>query len=137
MRATSPEAVYSLLEMALDEGRSELAVRVSYWGLMGKEQVETAMAQLREDRGLTESKPWLVYYYPAEGPTGLVEFLLDPSEELLAAELPPETEEPAEGELSPEETGEESAEMTAEEGLTEGELPETEAEMAEESGLKK
>ena len=104
---TSPEAVYSLLETALEEGKSELAVRVGYWGVTGQEQVETAMAQLREDRGLTESKPWLVYYYPAEGPVGLVEFLLDPSEELLAAELPPETEETPEGELDPEETGEE------------------------------
>src|SRR5699024_7830644 len=30
--ATSPEAVYSLLDSALEEGRTELAIRISYWG---------------------------------------------------------------------------------------------------------
>ena len=40
------------------------------------------MLQLREERELTETAPWVVNYYPAEGNPGLVEFLLDPPEEL-------------------------------------------------------
>ncbi len=144
VNATSPEAVYALLETALKEGKTELAVRVGYWGAAGREQVETAMSQLREDQKLTESKPWLVYYYPAEGSVGLLEFLLDPSEELLAAELPKEeppaeessaegTEEgvPAEGEAGepngePAETGE--SDETADGELTETPADETESE---------
>jgi len=120
VNATSPEAVYALLETALNENKTELAVRVGYWGVTGQEQVETAMAQLREDRGLTESKPWLVQYYPAEGPVGLLEFLLDPTEEQLAAMLPEEPE--TEQELSPEEEGAESSETE------EAQEPETEPE---------
>lgn len=114
VNATSPEAVYALLETALNENKTELAVRVGYWGVTGQEQVETAMAQLREDRGLTESKPWLVQYYPAEGPVGLLEFLLDPTEEQLAAMLPEEPE--TEQELPPEgEEGDPSEIETAQE----------------------
>lgn len=100
VNATSPEAVYTLLETALNENKTELAVRVSYWGLDGQEKVEGAMEQLRADRSLTEDdKPWLVNYYPESGPVGLVEFLLDPSEELLA-QLPPKETLPEEGEVT-------------------------------------
>lgn len=85
VNATRPEAVASLLEAALDDGRTELAVRIGYWGQDGQSGIESAVAQVREERGLTEETPWLVNYYPAEGPVGLVEFLLDPTEEELAA----------------------------------------------------
>ena len=125
VNATSPEAVYALLETALDEEKTELAVRIGYWGTDGRERVENAMKQLREDRKLEDGKPWLVYYYPQEGPVGLLEFLLDPSEELLAAELPPEpeiTEEPTE-ELLPEGEVAPEGDVPAEEAL-----PETEKE---------
>lgn len=122
VNATSPEAVYSLLESALNEGKVELAVRISYWGLDGQEKVETAMAQLREDQGLTEEdKPWLVNYYPADGPVGLAEFLLDPSEELIAEMLPPEEEPPAEGENAENAATGENAEKSGDEPLTSGE----------------
>lgn len=80
VNATSPEALYSLLAAALDEGKTELAVRMGYWGENGQTRVEEAMAQLREERGLTETIPWVVNYYPAEKDPGLVEFLLDPPE---------------------------------------------------------
>ena len=79
--ATSPEAVYSLLASALDNGRSELAVRMSYWGADGGEKVEAAMSQLRQERGLEETPTWQVRYYPAGSSVGLVEFLLDASAE--------------------------------------------------------
>ncbi len=77
VNATSPEALYSLLETALDEGRTELAVRIGYWGRDGQAQVEGAVSQIRADRELEETPPWPVLYYPAEGPAGMVELLLD------------------------------------------------------------
>ena len=85
VNATRPEAVSSLLEAALQDGRTELAVRIGYWGQDGQSGIESAVAQVREEQGLTAETPWLVNYYPAEGPVGLVEFLLDPTEEELAA----------------------------------------------------
>ena len=92
VNATTPEAVSTLLESALDNDRPELAVRVSYWGSNGTEQVQTAMEQVRVARGLTETAPWQVYYYPEEGPVGLVEFILDPA---AMQELPEEAPEAA------------------------------------------
>ena len=77
VNATSPEAVYSLLDAALDEGRTELAIRVSYWGTDGRERVEAAVEQLRKERGLEETPTWQVNYYPDSGQVGLVEFLMD------------------------------------------------------------
>lgn len=81
VNATSPEAVASLLEAALDAGRTELAVRIGYWSEDGQQKVESAVLQLREERGLTETPMWLVYYYPATGRVGLLEFLLNPPEQ--------------------------------------------------------
>ena len=85
VNATRPEGIYSLLETALDEGKTELAVRIGYWGSDGKTSVETFVAQLRADRGVPEDQPWLVNYYPEEGTTVLVECLLAPTEEELQA----------------------------------------------------
>ena len=88
VNATSPEAVYSLLDAALDEGRTELAIRVSYWGTDGRERVEAAVEQLRKERGLEETPTWQVNYYPDSGQVGLVEFLMD-SETSAAMAAPP------------------------------------------------
>ena len=66
VNATSPEALYSLLAGALDQGETELAVRMGYWGEDGRTRVEDAMLQLREERELTETIPWVVDYYPTE-----------------------------------------------------------------------
>lgn len=82
VNATSPEALYSLLEAALDEEKTELAVRMGYWGEDGQTRVTDTMTQLREERELAETTPWVVNYYPDSGNPGLVEFLLDPPEEL-------------------------------------------------------
>ena len=98
VNATRPEAVSSLLEAALQDGRTELAVRIGYWGQDGQSGIESAVAQVREEQGLTAETPWLVNYYPAEGPVGLVEFLLDPTEEELAAFAAAHPEEPEEAE---------------------------------------
>ena len=88
VNATSPEAVYSLLDAALDEGRTELAIRVSYWGTDGRERVEAAVEQLRKERGLEETPTWQANYYPDSGQVGLVEFLMD-SETTAAMAAPP------------------------------------------------
>ena len=96
VNATRPEAVSSLLEAALNDGRTELAVRIGYWGQDGQSGIESAVAQVREEWGLTEKMPWLVNYYPEEGPVGLVEFLLEPSEGELAAFAAAHPEEPPE-----------------------------------------
>ena len=64
VNATSTEALSALLEAALDEGRTELAVRVGYWGEDGQARVEETVAQLREARGLAETPPWTISYYP-------------------------------------------------------------------------
>ena len=60
VNATSPEALYSLLSAALDEEKTELAVRMAYWGPDGGTRVEDAMLRLREERELTETTPWVV-----------------------------------------------------------------------------
>jgi hypothetical protein len=93
VNATSPEAVYSLLESALGAGKTELAVRIGYWSEDDQAKVESAVEQLREERELTETPMWLVNYYPSEAAVGLIEFLLDPPEQ------PPEeeSEEPIDG----------------------------------------
>lgn len=94
VNATSPEAVYTLLDAALEEGKTELAIRISYWGTDGRERVENAVAQIREDRELSETPEWQVNYYPATGQAGLVEFLMDPSAD---SEGPPESAAPPVG----------------------------------------
>ena len=76
VNATSTEALSSLPETALDNGETELAVRIGYW----REEedpalVESVVAQTREKHGLTESPAWTVTYYPASGPVGLIEFV--------------------------------------------------------------
>ncbi len=107
VNATSPEALYALLDTALAEERTELAVRLGYWSQEnGQAQVEEALARVGEERGLLERPMWPVLYYPADGPVGLIEFLLDqevPPEEPvdeavdgqaeLEGELPEESEE--------------------------------------------
>ena len=82
VNATSPEAVYTLLRNALDASKTELAVRIGYWGPSGNEQVEDAKARLRDDAGLSDYPDWPeTFYYPEQGPVGLLEFRLDlPSE---------------------------------------------------------
>ena len=89
VNATSTEALPALLETALDEGRTELAVRIGYWGENDQARVEEAVAQLREERGLMETAPWTIVYYPPESDVGLIEFLMAPPAE--AAGDPAET----------------------------------------------
>ena len=94
--ATTPEALYSLLAVTLDAGKTELAVRISYWGADGRERVAQVVSRLRTDRGLEEEPGWTIRYYPESEPAGLVEILLDvPPEETESATTAPEATEPA------------------------------------------
>ena len=43
------------------------------------------MARIREELGLTQAPAWSVYYYPAQGEVGLIEFALSGGEEESAA----------------------------------------------------
>ena len=78
VNATRTEAMYSLLESALNAGRKELAVRISYWNLDGREVVQEAVSRLREENGLAGTPEWRVNYYPANRIVGLVEVIMDP-----------------------------------------------------------
>lgn len=125
VNATSTEAIYSLLESALNAERTELAVRLSYWGTGSRETINKAIAQLREDYNLTETPEWQVYYYPAGTAVGLVEILLEPQEGEKSSEMEETVEEGIEGE-EPAEVGDEGADgekVVSEEPLTEDEKP--------------
>ena len=84
VNATSTEALPSLLETALDEERPELAVRIGYWGEDSRDRVEEIVAEIRNQRGLEQTPAWTVSYYPADGPVGLIEFVLAPQTEPAA-----------------------------------------------------
>lgn len=114
VNATSTEALYSLLEAALDEEQTELAVRIGYWGENSRTRVEEIVSQVREERGMTEDPAWLVVYYPAEEPVGLIEFLLDVPEELLTEE-----EAVIDGDASPEDAAPEEEAAPAPDEKTE------------------
>ena len=83
---TSFSALRDLLEAALDGGRTELVVRIGYWQADGRDQVAQTVADLRQARGIPEETAWIVRYYPQSDPVGIIEFLLKPSEEELAAD---------------------------------------------------
>ena len=141
VNATSPEALYSLLAGALDEEKTELAVRMGYWGPDGQTRLEEAVLQLREERELTETVPWVVNYYPTAEKPGLVEFLLDPPEpedppldggeagpeegEIFPPDVPEDAGEAEASEAPPEASGEGAGETepSPEEGPAEEESP--------------
>ena len=82
VNATSIEALPSLLDAALESGKSELAVRIGYWREdEDPARLEAMVSQIREKHGLTESPAWTVTCYPASGPVGLIEFVRGSEEE--------------------------------------------------------
>lgn len=82
VNATSIEALPSLLDTALESGKSELAVRIGYWREdEDPTRLEAMVSQIREKHGLTESPAWTVTCYPASGPVGLIEFVWGSEEE--------------------------------------------------------
>ena len=89
VNATSAAALQSLLEAALDGGRTELTVRVGYWQPEDRSEVEQTAERLRESRELAHAPEWTISYYPAEGSVELIEFNLGSTPDAL----PPKPEE--------------------------------------------
>lgn len=87
VNATRSDALNDLLEAALDGGREELVVRVGYWQPDGRENVAEMVEQLRLRREIPAETVWVIHYYPETEPVGIVEFLLKPTEEEIAAYL--------------------------------------------------
>ena len=85
VNATSFSALNDLLEAALDGGRTELVVRIGYWQTDGRDKVAQTVDALRQARGIPEETVWIVRYYPQSDPVGIIEFLLKPSEDEIAA----------------------------------------------------
>lgn len=90
VNATSVAALPELLTAALDEGKTELAVRMGYFQDQQPE-VEAMVAQIRKEQGLAETPAWTVSYYPSPENVGLIEFLWDSTEaEGEGQEAPPD-----------------------------------------------
>lgn len=90
VNATSVAALPELLTAALDEGKTELAVRMGYFQDQQPE-VEAMVAQIREEQGLADTPAWTVSYYPSPENVGLIEFLWGSTEaEGEGQEAPPE-----------------------------------------------
>lgn len=117
VNATSTAALPNLLDSAVEEGKEELAVRVSYWGTDEPAGIAAMLTDARERWGLTDAAPWTVSYYPGPEQAGIVELSL-PTEPLPQEELPegqlPEGAESAENtvEVPAPETGEAAAPET-------------------------
>ena len=102
-----------------DGGRTELAVRIGYWNEDSASRVEQTVEEIREKWDLTETPPWTVAYYPAEGKAGLLEFIMDGTQEQVPEPEPEDAGE--EAGQSTEETAEESTEESAGPNGTESE----------------
>lgn len=90
VNATSVAALPELLTAALDEGKTELAVRMGYFQDQQSE-VDAIVAQIRETRGLQDTPAWTVSYYPSPENVGLIEFVWGSTEaEGEGQEAPPE-----------------------------------------------
>ena len=85
VNATSFSALHDLLVAALDGGRTELVVRIGYWQADGRERVAQTVEALRQSRGISQENIWIIRYYPQSDPVGIIEFLLTPTAEELAA----------------------------------------------------
>lgn len=90
VNATSVAALPELLTAALDEGKTELAVRMGYFQDQQPE-VDAIVAQIRKEQGLAETPAWTVSYYPSPENVGLIEFVWgSPEADGEGQEAPPE-----------------------------------------------
>lgn len=81
VNATSVSALPDLLDAAFQQGKSDLAVRIGYWTAEDRASVEKMVEDVRSQRGLSETEPWTISYYPPQGNVGLIEFTLPASAE--------------------------------------------------------
>lgn len=116
VNATSPEALYSLLTDAMENEKSELAVRLGYWGPDGFDQLNAAVSLVREEFGKEDTPDWIVNFFPSENAPGLVEFLLDGQDAPLPADVS-KPEEEADG-VGPD--AEDAGQQESEDGMQDG-----------------
>ena len=80
VNATSTAALPDLLNAALDAGKTELAVRIGYWGGDAAEDVRQMVEEIRSARHISEETEWTVSFYPGSGDVGLIEFVMGEAE---------------------------------------------------------
>ena len=76
VNATSPDELFTLLDGALEDGETELAVRIGYWDDDGKKQVAELVEPLRQQHQLVGTPAWDIFYYPNDTDVGLIEFIM-------------------------------------------------------------
>ena len=74
VNVTSSAAVADMVRTAVEEGKTELALRISY--LTDTEEEVLAQIQVLEQEYTGESGVWTVEFYPDRGENRIVEFIL-------------------------------------------------------------
>ena len=74
IHVTSSAAIGDMVRAALEEGRTELALRISYLPESNEEII--ALLQVLEEECAAETGNWTVEFYPAEGENRIVEIHL-------------------------------------------------------------
>ena len=96
VNATTAGALQELLETALQEEKTELAVKIGYMD-RSAEEVSAQVAQIMEEKGMA-AEDWSVRYYPDEGEVGdarIVEITWQPPSPPLPGALPEPQDLPA------------------------------------------
>ena len=75
--ATSTAALPELLQLALESRKTELTVRIGYWGEGSAALVRKAVLDIREAYGIGDDIPWLLCCYPTAEAPGILEFRFD------------------------------------------------------------
>ena len=75
--ATSTAALPELLQITLESGRTELTVRIGYWGEGSAALARKAVLDARAEYGIRDDSPWLLCCYPTTEDVGILEFRLD------------------------------------------------------------
>ena len=85
INATNVDAFYRLLTDTVTAGGSDLAVRLGHWSETDLARLETYAGLVRAEFDVPDEQLWLASCYPETGSAGIVEVLLAPTEEELAA----------------------------------------------------
>ena len=75
--ATSTAALPELLQINLESGRTELTVRIGYWGEGSAALARKAVLDARAEYGIGDDSPWLLCCYPNTENVGILEFRMD------------------------------------------------------------
>ena len=75
--AAAAEALPELLQITLESGRTELTVRIGYWGEGSAALARKAVLDIREAYGIGDDVPWLLCCYPNAEAPGILEFRFD------------------------------------------------------------